>query len=150
MPDEPSWFYKLDESVYQGYRHGMAVPLLALNHLRRTSTDNFSFVTDREFWKHGASKPDAEADLFCVSDGVLAVGEAKKGNSLGQSVSEENAEITKYKRIISGFSARQLILATFCESWSEDTVMRVMLAFKEMPFVSIRLLTAPELLASKT
>ncbi len=34
MPEEPAWFYKLDELVYQGYRQGMAVSLLALDHLR--------------------------------------------------------------------------------------------------------------------
>ena len=33
MPDEPAWFYKLDELIYQGYRQGMAVPLLSLIHI---------------------------------------------------------------------------------------------------------------------
>jgi hypothetical protein len=37
VPDEPAWFYKLDELVYQGYRQGMVVSLLALNYLQLES-----------------------------------------------------------------------------------------------------------------
>jgi len=84
MPDEPGWFYKLDELIYQGYRQGMAVSLLALNHLKTNSRESFTFTTDREFWRPKADKPDVEADFFCAPDGVFTVGEAKLGNSLGE------------------------------------------------------------------
>jgi hypothetical protein len=112
MPDEPAWFYKLDELVYQGYQHGMLVSLLALDYLRSSATEGFSFTTDREFWKPVSSHPEAELDFFCVLNGVLTVGEAKRENELGQSVSEENAEINKYLRIAKGLSARQVVFAT--------------------------------------
>ena len=146
MPDEPAWFYKLDELVYQGYRQGMAVPLLALNYLMTESSENFSFATDREFWKRGASKADAEADLFCVSDGILTIGEAKTEGRLGASTSEENAEINKYRRLAAGLSARRLVLATFSESWNLNTTERVMSAFNDMPQVTVRFLAAEQLL----
>jgi hypothetical protein len=141
MPDEPSWFYKLDELVYQGCAHDMAVPLLALNFLKLASSDNFSFVTDREFWKSGAEKADAEIDLCCVSDGVLTIGEAKKDDRLGKSAGEENAEIAKYKRIAAGLSARRLVLATYSEDWNTKTVERVISAFSDMPRVTVQFLT---------
>jgi len=145
-PDEPAWFYKLDELVYQGYRQGMAVSLLALNYLMTESSENFSFATDREFWKREASKADAEADLFCVSDGVLTIGEAKKENRLGASTSEENAEINKYRQLAAGLSARRLVLATFSESWNVTTTQRVLSAFNDMHQVTVRFLTATQLL----
>jgi hypothetical protein len=145
MPDEPAWFYKLDELVYQGYRQGMAVSLLALNFLKLQSSENFSFVTDREFWKAGAAKADAEIDLSCVSDGVLTIGEAKTDNRLGQSVSEENAEIAKYKRIAAGLSARRLVLATYGGDWNQKTAERVVSAFRDMPQVAVQFLTGKHL-----
>jgi hypothetical protein len=144
-PNEPAWFYKLDELVYQGYRHGMAVSLLALNYLMAESSENFSFATDREFWRPKAAKPDAEVDFFCVSDGVLTIGEAKKDNKLGASTSDENAEIKKYKRLAEGLSVRRLVLATSSETWNSNTTERVMSAFNEMPQVTVRFLAAAQL-----
>ena len=146
MPDEPAWFYKLDELVYQGYRQGMAVPLLALDHLRSNTSENFSFTTDREFWKVNAAKPEAEVDFFCVTDGVLTIGEAKKENRLGKSPSEENAEISKYKRMAVGLAARRLVFATLAEAWNTTTVERVTSAFGDMRFVRVCFLTSQDLL----
>jgi hypothetical protein len=145
VPDEPAWFYKLDELVYQGYRQGMVVSLLALNYLRLESSENFSFVTDREFWSPEATKADAEIDLFCVSDGVLTIGEAKKENRLGATMSAENAAVAKYKRMAAGLSARRLVLATFSESWSPITIERVASAFSDMPQVAVQFLNAAHL-----
>lgn len=147
-PEEPAWFYKLDELVYQGYRQGMAVSLLALNYLRLESSENFSFATDHEFWKPGAAKPDAEVDLFCVSDGVLTIGEAKKEGRLGGSVSEENAEIAKYKRFAKSLAARRLIFATLEQEWKTSTVTRLTEAFQDTPYVSVNFLTAKHLQVS--
>jgi hypothetical protein len=144
-PDEPAWFYKLDELVYQGYRHGMAVSLLALNYLMAESSENFSFATDREFWKPDSQKAEAEADFFCVSDGVLTIGEAKKENRLGASTSEENAVVKKYKLLSEGLSVRRFVLATLSEDWNPATTERVLAAFKETPWVQVRFLAARQL-----
>lgn len=86
--------------------------------------------------------------MFCVSDGVLTIGEAKKENRLGKSASEENAEIAKYKRIIAGLAVRHFVLATFSDTWNTHTTERVISAFNDMPHVSIRFLAAGELLGS--
>ena len=147
MPEEPAWFYKLDELVYQGYRQGMAVSLLALDYLKKRSSENFSFTTDREFWKPNASKPVAEVDLFCVSDGVLIIGEAKEDNRLGKSVSDENGEIAKYKQLASGLGVRQLVLATSSNGWNTQTKERVIAALSDMPYVAIKFLAVQELLS---
>lgn len=147
MPDEPAWFYKLDELVYQGYRQGMAVTLLALDHLRSETSDNFSFTTDREFWKPAESKPDAEVDFSCVMDGVLTIGEAKREGCLGNSTSEENAEIAKYRRVAGRLAARRIVFATLADNWSVATVQRAMTGFNDMRHVQVRFLTAQQLLS---
>jgi len=59
QPEKPAWSYELDELIYLGYRHGMAVPLLAVDYLRKRSESNFTFTTDREFWLQRQSKPEA-------------------------------------------------------------------------------------------
>jgi hypothetical protein len=148
MPEEPAWFYKLDELVYQGYRHGMAVSLLALDYMRVNSSETFSFATDREFWEEGKSK--AEIDFFCVPDGVLTIGEAKKEGRLGSSVSEENAEISKYLRVARSLSARQVVFATMSEVWSDSTINRVVAAFGDTKWVRVRFLNRKQLFEPKS
>jgi hypothetical protein len=144
--EEPAWFYKLDELIYQGYQQGMAVPLLALNYLKGQAQESFTFTTEREFWKPEASKPDVEADFFCVPDGVLTVGEAKSENALGKSNSEEREKVAKYKRLVSGLAIRRLVFATTSASWRKETVATIRGAFAEMPHVRIVFLAAAELL----
>ncbi|SRR6266481_204546 len=148
QPEEPSWFYKLDELIYLGHKHGMAVSLLALDYLRKRSENNFTFTTDREFWPVGGSKSNVETDFFCVMDGVFTVGEAKTDNSLGSSASEEAAKITKYKHLVSALSVRQLVFATMRDVWKPKTVKAVQDAFKAVPSVKVLFLTAGELLIS--
>jgi hypothetical protein len=145
-PDEPAWFYKLDELIYLGYRHGMAASLLALDRMRRKSESSFTFTTDREFWIPGRSKPEVEADFFCVIDGVLTVGEAKKENNLGNGTSEEAAKIKKYRRLVSGLSVRQLVFATLGDSWPQKTVEKVSAAFADVPSVRVLFFAASDLL----
>lgn len=145
-PDEPAWFYKLDELIYQGYRQGMAVSLLALAHLKAKSQGSFTFATDREFWKPDAPKPDMEVDFFCAPDGVFTVGEAKTQDSLGRGMSEENARINKYRHLISQLSIRQLILATLSNSWRRETVEAVRGTFSDQRLVRVVFLNASQLL----
>lgn len=146
ITDEPSWFYKLDELIYQGYSNGMEVSLLALGHLKRQSRENFAFATDREFWKPGAGKPEAEADFFCVADGVLAVGEAKLEDCLGRNPGEERTKIKKYKEIALRLSVRQIVLATLSASWRPETIAAVASVFDKLPSLRILYLDSSHLL----
>jgi hypothetical protein len=145
--DEPAWFYKLDELVYQGYRQDMAVSLLALNYLKARSQESFTFTTDREFWKPAAIMPDVEADFFCAPDGILTVGEAKTDNSLGRGNAEEHAKIKKYRHLVRGLSIRQLVFATMSSDWRKETIEAVRVAFEDLPHVRIVFLANSELLS---
>ncbi|HET9365706.1 MAG TPA: hypothetical protein VFP71_11920, partial [Candidatus Angelobacter sp.] len=107
---------------------------------------NFSFTTDREFWMPKKSKAEVEADLFCVADGILTIGEAKKENKLGNSASEEAAKIRKYKQLVNGLVARQLIFATLSAAWHSGTVEAIKAAFADLKFVKLVFLDASHLL----
>lgn len=144
-PDEPSWFYKLDELVYQGYRQDMAVPILALDHLRATATGNFSFTTDREFWKPASPQPEIEVDFFCVLDGILTAGEAKRENSLGKNSSEENEKINGYVHLVKALCIRCVIFATESESWRSQTIEAVSSAFRRVQGVRLLFLDKSQL-----
>ena len=146
MPDEPAWFYKLDELVYQGHRQGMAVSLLALNYLKGTAERSFTFTTEREFWKPGAEKPEVEVDFFCAPDGMLTVGEAKTENSLGDGVSDENAKIKKYKHLVTELSITQLTFATLRDCWRRETIDAVVRTFADLRHVRLVFLDRSNLL----
>jgi hypothetical protein len=145
-PDEPAWFYKLDELVYQGHRQGMAVSLLALNYLKETAERSFTFTTEREFWKPGAGKPEIEVDFFCAPDGVLSVGEAKTENCLGNGISEETAKIARYKHLVMGLSTAQLVFATLRNCWRRETIDAIVGAFADLRHVRLVFLDGPKLL----
>jgi hypothetical protein len=131
--------------IYQGYRQGTAVSLLALKYLKGHSKESFTFSTDREFWKPGAPKPDVEVDFFCAPDGVFTVGEAKTENSLGAGTADEDAKIKKYRDLVRGLSIRQLVFATMSRSWRKETAVTD--AFDGPPHVRVVFLDASELLA---
>jgi hypothetical protein len=146
MPDEPAWFYKLDELVYQGYRQGMAVSLLALNYCKRSSERSFTFTTDREFWTPGADKPEIEVDFFCAPDGVLTVGEAKAESTLGANGSEQNAKINKYLHLVRKLQIRQIVFATLSDHWHPATIEAVTARFSGARHVRTVFLNASQLL----
>ena len=82
MPNEPSWFYKLDEMIYLMLKHNGHVPLLTLNKLRIGSKESFLFRPEVRLTRKGSSSMFLEIDICCVADGKLCIGEAKSNNSL--------------------------------------------------------------------
>ncbi len=125
----------------------MTVSLLALDYLRSTTIDNFSFSTDREFWKIEVNKSEAEVDFFCVTDGILTMGEAKKEDRLAKSTTDENAQISKYRRVVERLAARQVVFATLANVWNATTSERIIAAFKDLPQVKVQFFTAEHLLS---
>lgn len=149
MPDEPAWFYKLDELVYQGYRNSMAVSLLALEYLRHGSTESFTYTTDREFYKPDTPKPAAEVDFVCCTDGMLVIGEAKSDYVLGRSTADESAIASKYRVIADRLGARHVVYATIQEEWNKATLQRLNGVFGDSQRITVRFLTKKELLSPR-
>ncbi|MDO8870091.1 MAG: hypothetical protein Q7V10_05005 [Methanobacteriaceae archaeon] len=119
-PIEPEWFYKLDESIYQGYSNSMIVPILTLYKLKELSSESFLYTNEIEIRKK--ELPDnqyREIDICCISDGKIIVGECKIDNKL------EDVEIEKYKEIYQEIGADKIIFSTFDEKgWSEGTIKK--------------------------
>lgn len=76
-PNEPRWYYKLDEVVFQGYKANMHVPLLTLYKLKLGSK-SFLYVHELELKKDESQEnPDIEIDICCIPDGQIVIGESK-------------------------------------------------------------------------
>lgn len=113
---EPEWFYKLDETIYQGYDNDMIVPILTLGKLKEESK-SFHYINEIEIRRKKFPKiQDMEIDICCISDGKFIIGECKKENSLNKS------DIKKYKYLYNKIGAHKIIFSTFHENgWSENT-----------------------------
>jgi hypothetical protein len=70
-PHEPSWFYKLDEIVYQMIAHNGEVTLMSLNALQKRSFNSFLFAPELSIKEKGSKKGFMEIDICCVMDGTL-------------------------------------------------------------------------------
>jgi hypothetical protein len=77
MPDEPRWYYALAETVYQCYTHDSHLTILALNHLRQTSTQSFQYLPEIEVLNFPTEGEKHEIDIACQVDNRLVIGECK-------------------------------------------------------------------------
>lgn len=123
-PVEPEWFYKLDESIYQGYDNDMIVPILTLNKLKKLSKESFLYTNEIEIRKkENPSEQYREIDICCILDGKIIIGECKVDNKL------KDKEIKKYKDIYEEIGAEKIIFSTFNKKgWSGGTLNK----FKEI------------------
>jgi hypothetical protein len=142
---EPTWYYKLDEIVYQGYLNNMAVPALALHALSGKKQESFFHSTELEFWNMKSQKRIGESDICCVLDGKLCIGEAKKIGELGANGAEDRKVATKYQELAQALGARLVVFATFAQSWSERTLGEVATVFSNSS-VSVEMLKQDDLL----
>lgn len=143
---EPGWCYKLDEIIYQFLRHDGYVGVLALGCLKGRADNSFLFTTDLELIKKDstARKPEFELDILAVLDGELALGEAKKGNRLGETAAAEKNEIRKYCRLAKELVATKLVFATFSDAWSAETLKNLERATSNL-HLDVMLLTGSDL-----
>jgi hypothetical protein len=114
---EPSWYYQLDEIVYQGLRNDVSVPLLPLDVLRRRA-GSFLYTEELTISDIAQTQPCIEIDLCCIADGILTSGEAKVGKKVENGGKAERRALDKYKQICQRLSARRFVLAT-SNFWSE-------------------------------
>lgn len=75
---EPTWFYGLDEVIFQGVKNEMTLPLLVLKYLKNQSKNSFLYVPEVEFQKNGISETEGEIDICCIQDGKIILGECRK------------------------------------------------------------------------
>lgn len=143
---EPAWYYKLDELVLRAHQNGFAVPTLALDYLRRQSKESFMFTPELEVFLGDATKPFIEMDICCIPDGVLTIGEAKKGKRLGNSPTDESRTIERYRIVADKFGVGRVVFATSEKSWSPETIKKIQEAFSNLP-IAMTLISRAELLS---
>lgn len=120
-PVEPEWFYKLDETIYQGYDNDMIVPILTLHKLKELSKESFLYTNEIEIRKKENPEDQyREIDICCISDGKIMIGECKRHNKL------KDKEIQKYKDIYEEIGANKIIFSTFDKKgWSKGTLKKL-------------------------
>ncbi|MCL5772670.1 MAG: hypothetical protein M1479_10435 [Actinobacteria bacterium] len=117
--NEPSWSYKLDEVIYQGFRHNMATTILTLFKLFNDSKKSFIYIPEINICKENNNEKTKEIDICCISDGEIFIGECTIENRIGNQQKEvEKLKFLKY--IANTIGAKKIILSTFEKSWSDE------------------------------
>lgn len=144
-PNEPSWFYKLDEMVYLMLAHNGHVPLLTLNKLRVQSKQSFLFRPELRITLKGSTKMYLEVDICCIANGRLCIGEAKSNNSLaGEELTpEQTAE--RYRDLALKIGASMVVFSTTAPTWNQSSSNAMRSSFEGYPHIEILQLTSDRL-----
>lgn len=114
---EPSWYYALDEVVYQSLRLDGWDVVHALLHLENDA-QKFVWLAQTEL--HREDEPLGEVDFLAFADGLFIVGEAKRGDRLGSSARAERQAAARLVSLATSLTADTVVLASR-GSWSQRT-----------------------------
>lgn len=144
-PNEPSWFYKLDEMVYQMLRHNGDVTLLTLDALRRESKDSFQFAPELSIKPKDAIKSTMEVDIPCIMNGKMIIGEAKSVDTLAVKGMTSAQVAKKYREMAELLGASGVIFSTSMPAWDETTERAIDGAFAKYPHLKVYRYTSAQL-----
>jgi hypothetical protein len=144
-PNEPSWFYKLDEMAYLMLVHNGHVPVLTLNKLRMESQESFISRPEVRLTPTGSTKMYLEIDVCCIADGRLCIGEAKSSDSLAGNALTPMQTVERYRDLALKMGASIVVFATTELSWDQPSREAMRHAFNDYPHIEILKLTAANL-----
>lgn len=144
-PDEPAWFYKLDEMVYQMLQHNGDVTLLTLDALRRESKGSFQFAPELSIKPQGAAKSAMEIDIPCIMNGKMIIGEAKSVDTLAAKGVTAAQAVAKYRDLAEQLGAYGVVFSTSMLEWDDTTRKAIDEAFASCPYLKIYRYTAAQL-----
>jgi hypothetical protein len=144
-PDEPSWFYKLDEIVYQALLNNSAVPILTLDALREKCKESFLFCPELRINVHGEKRNFMELDICCVPDGKLCIGEAKSNGTLAAKGVSASEAATKYRDLAVKLGATRVIFSTSSQAWDQASEIAIDSSFSSLPYILVSKLVASDL-----
>jgi hypothetical protein len=144
-PNEPSWFYKLDEMAYLMLAHNGHVPVLTLNKLRMESKESFMFRPEVRLTPTGSTKIYLEIDVCCIANARLCIGEAKSNDSLAGNDLTPMQTAERYRELALKMGASIVVFATTEISWNQPSREAMKLAFKDYPHIEVLKLTAATL-----
>jgi hypothetical protein len=144
-PNEPSWFYKLDEMIYLMLEHNGHVPLLSLNKLRVGSKESFLFRPEVRITPKGGTKMYLELDIFCIADGRLCIGEAKSNDSLAGKNLTPMRTAERYRDLALRIGASMVVFSTTEQAWNQSSRDAMRIAFENCPHIEVMSLTSASL-----
>jgi len=144
-PDEPSWFYKLDEIVYQALMNNSAVPILTLGALREKCKESFLFCPELRIKVPGDKKHFMELDICCIADGELCIGEAKSNGTLATNGVSASVAAGKYRDLAAKLGATRVIFSTSSQAWDETSETAIASTFNAFPHILVSKLAASDL-----
>jgi len=137
MPNEPLWYYKLDEMVYLMLKNNGHVPLLTLNKLRVASKESFLFCHELRIFPKEGHKAFLEMDICCIANGKLCIGEAKNNGDLKGDLTEvQTAE--RYRDLALKIGATMVIFSTTENSWRSASLKAIDEAFVKHPHIEVK------------
>jgi hypothetical protein len=145
-PNEPSWYYKLDEIVYQMLSHDGDVPILALDAMRTQSKDSFLYSPELAIRKKDTEKWEMEIDICCIANGRMYIGEAKSNDSLKSDTKSPLKAVGKYRHFSEELGATGVIFATSQPAWDDVSEKAITETFAKYPHLIVRNLTQTDLL----
>jgi hypothetical protein len=144
-PNEPSWFYKLDEIVYLMLSNNGDVPLLTLNNLRLQLKESFLYCPELRITPKGSSKMYLEIDVCCITNGRLCIGEAKSGDTLKTRDLTATQTIERYRDLARKLGATMVVFGTSQSEWNVTTRDAIRNSFENYPHILVQELTASDL-----
>lgn len=144
-PNEPSWFYKLDEMIYLMLKNNGHVPLLTLNRLQQRSKESFLFRHEIRLTPTGETKMFLEVDVCCIPNGRLCIGEAKSNDSIAGTNLTEIEAATRYHDLALKMGALLVVFSTCKPAWDLASQDAMRTAFQESPHIEVIKLTAADL-----
>lgn len=135
-PNEPLWYYKLDEMVYLMLKNNGHVPLLTLNKLRVSSKESFLFCHELRIFPKEGHKAFLEMDICCIANGKLCIGEAKNNGDLKGDLTEvQTAE--RYRDLALKIGATMVMFSTTENVWSNASLKAIDEAFVKHPHIQV-------------
>lgn len=114
---EPHWYYALDEVVFQALHLDGWDVVQALAKLRQQAR-SFLWTPQTEFYEGEHRR--GELDILAIADGRVIVGEAKKGDRLGDTARAERQAAARLLGLAEALTADTLVLASRT-TWSQRT-----------------------------
>jgi hypothetical protein len=136
-PDEPSWFYKLDEIVFHMITHDGHVDILALDKLRRDSKRDFQFASELQIRHKDSDDWEMEIDICAISAGRLLIGEAKSNDSLKTNRRSPAIVAERYRTLAEAMNASGVVFATYADGWDSTSLTAMDTEFAKNPYLRL-------------
>ena len=130
-PEQPLWYHQLDEVIYQAIANDGHIPVLALGVLSERHDHQISFADELKYQEAGATGRWMEADLNCVVQGDIIVGEAKKADRLASSAKHERDIVERYSNLAQRLQASRVVFATAAPKWRPETEKLIRDGFRD-------------------